>query len=49
MKNSFDLYFGEVCTGEQTMDFHPTDYVDITDVQEIKRKAVYCHTSQDPA
>ena len=47
--NKFMLYFFEVCTGEQTMVFHPTDYVDITDTQEQKKKAVYCHTSQDPA
>ncbi|HWB24946.1 MAG TPA: PIG-L deacetylase family protein [Chitinophagaceae bacterium] len=44
----FNLYFFEVCTGEQTMIFHPTDYIDITDTQEIKRQAVYCHVSQDP-
>ncbi len=44
----FALYFFEVCTGEQTMVFRPTDYVDISDTQEQKRKAVYCHTSQDP-
>lgn len=44
----FQLYFFEVCTGEQTMTFHPTDYIDITDTQEQKRQAVYCHTSQDP-
>jgi LmbE family N-acetylglucosaminyl deacetylase len=47
--NKFMLYFFEVCTGEQTLIFHPTDFVDITDTQEQKRKAVYCHTSQDPA
>jgi LmbE family N-acetylglucosaminyl deacetylase len=46
--SKFDLYFFEVCTGEQTMVFRPTDYVDISDVQEQKKKAVYCHTSQDP-
>ena len=44
----FSLYFFEVCAGGQTMGFHPTDFVDITDTQEQKRKAVYCHTSQDP-
>ncbi|MBG9375609.1 PIG-L family deacetylase [Panacibacter sp. DH6] len=44
----FPLYFFEVCTGEQTMIFHPTDYVDITGTQEQKRKALYCHVSQDP-
>ncbi len=47
-KIKFLLYFFEVCAGEQTMTFHPTDYVDITDTQELKRKTVYWHTSQDP-
>lgn len=46
--NKFNLYFFEVCAGEQTMGFHPTDFVDITDTQEQKRKSIYCHTSQDP-
>jgi LmbE family N-acetylglucosaminyl deacetylase len=45
----FTLYFFEVCAGEQTMIFTPTDYVDISETQEQKKKAVYCHTSQDPA
>jgi LmbE family N-acetylglucosaminyl deacetylase len=45
----FALYFFEVCAGEQTMLFHPTDFVDITDTREQKRKSVYCHASQDPA
>jgi LmbE family N-acetylglucosaminyl deacetylase len=44
----FDLYFFEVCTGEQTMVFKPSDYVDISVTQEQKKKALYCHTSQDP-
>jgi LmbE family N-acetylglucosaminyl deacetylase len=44
----FELYFFEVCTGEQTMGFRPTDYVDITDQQELKKKSVFCHQSQDP-
>lgn len=44
----FELYFFEVCTGSQTMSFKPTDYVDISAVQEQKRKAVYCHVSQNP-
>jgi len=46
--NKWPLYFFEVCAGEQTSTFHPTDYVDITSTQEQKRKAVYCHISQDP-
>jgi LmbE family N-acetylglucosaminyl deacetylase len=45
----FELYFYEVCTGEQSLGFRPTDYVDITDVRTVKRDAVYCHASQDPA
>lgn len=44
----FHLYFFEVCTGEQTFIFHPTDYVDITETQQQKKDAVYCHVSQDP-
>lgn len=48
VKNKFQLYFYEVCAGEQTMTFHPTDYVDITGTQETKRKALYCHVSQNP-
>ena len=44
----FELYFFEACTGSQTMSFKPTDYVDITDTQEQKRKAVYVHVSQRP-
>ncbi len=47
-EDKWPLYFFEVCTGEQTCTFHPTEYVDITDTQEQKRKAVYCHISQDP-
>jgi LmbE family N-acetylglucosaminyl deacetylase len=48
-KEKFMLYFTEACIGGQTMTFHPTDYIDISDTQEQKRKAIYCHTSQDPA
>ncbi|MBW7892120.1 MAG: PIG-L family deacetylase [Chitinophagaceae bacterium] len=48
MKRRFSLYFYEVLTGIQTMIFHPTDYVDITDTQEQKKKALYCHISQRP-
>jgi LmbE family N-acetylglucosaminyl deacetylase len=49
VKEKFQLYFYEVCAGEQTLSFHPTDYVDISKEQETKRKAIYCHTSQNPA
>lgn len=44
----FLLYFFEVCTGEQTFIFHPTDYVDITETQAQKKQALYSHLSQDP-
>ena len=47
-EKKFDLYFFEVCTGGQTMIFKPTDYVDISETKELKKKAVYSHTSQDP-
>ena len=47
-KKKFDLYFFEVCTGAQSMVFKPTDYVDISEIKEQKKKAVYCHVSQDP-
>jgi LmbE family N-acetylglucosaminyl deacetylase len=47
-EKKFDLYFFEVCTGEQTMVFKPTDYVDISETREQKKKAIYCHVSQDP-
>ena len=44
----FQLYFYEVNTGSETMAFTPTDYVDITDVRELKIAAMYTHKSQDP-
>ncbi len=43
----FTLYFYEVCIGEQSFIFHPTDYVDITDYAEQKKRALACHVSQD--
>jgi LmbE family N-acetylglucosaminyl deacetylase len=48
MGQSFALYFYEVCTGEQTLGFKPTDYMDITAVQSQKREAIFCHVSQNP-
>jgi LmbE family N-acetylglucosaminyl deacetylase len=45
----FDLYFFEVCQGSQTMTFRPTDFVDISATQDQKKKAVYCHVSQNAA
>jgi LmbE family N-acetylglucosaminyl deacetylase len=47
-EKKFALYFFEVCQGSQTRLFHPTDYVDISEFREQKRKALYCHESQNP-
>lgn len=46
LKYKFDLYFFEPMTGAQAQLFHPTDYVDITDVAQRKREACNCHASQ---
>jgi LmbE family N-acetylglucosaminyl deacetylase len=46
--SKFALYFFEVCTGQQTMVFKPSDYVDISVTQDQKKKALFCHISQDP-
>jgi len=45
----FLLYYLEVLTGEQTQNFRPTDYVDITPTESLKRKACFAHKSQEPA
>lgn len=43
----FELFYFEVMSGVQTQLFHPTDWVDISQVAELKRKACYCHESQE--
>ncbi len=43
----FQIYFMEVDLGAQTMNFHPTDYVDITSVREKKKAALFAHQSQN--
>ena len=48
MKKSFAIYFFEVDSGSQTMNFNPTHFVDITLVEVQKKQALYSHTSQDP-
>jgi len=40
----FPLYFYEVELGQQTQDFSPTHYVDITEVAERKKAACYANT-----
>ena len=44
----FELYFFEAMNGIQSQLFYPTDWVDITPAAETKRKAMFCHTSQEP-
>ncbi len=44
----FALYYFEVMTGQQTQNFAPTHYVDITAVEAKKRAACFAHVSQKP-
>ena len=44
----FALYYYEVSNGEDTLQFQPTSYVDITNTIESKRKACFAHASQSP-
>jgi len=48
MKKRSALYYYEVSDGEDTLLFHPTDYVDITPTEARKRAACYAHASQSP-
>ncbi len=48
MNKNFDLYYYEVMTGEQTQNFKPDCFIDISDFEKLKRKACFCHQSQDP-
>ena len=41
------LYFFEVDTGDQTEGFFPNTYVDVSDVVEKKKAALFAHVSQD--
>jgi len=44
----FALYYYEVSNGEDTLQFSPTQYVDITQQEPQKRAACYAHASQSP-
>jgi len=44
----FALYYYEVSNGEDTLQFSPTHYVDITAMGPTKRAACYAHASQTP-
>jgi len=48
MKHSFALYYYEVSNGEDTVQFAPTLYVDITVTESKKRAACLAHASQSP-
>ena len=48
LKKRFALYYYEVSNGEDTLQFAPTHYVDITATEPQKRQACYAHASQTP-
>jgi N-acetylglucosamine malate deacetylase 1 len=48
MGRQFALYYYEVSNGEDTVQFSPTRYVDITATEPRKRQACYAHASQSP-
>ena len=48
MNRKFALYYYEVSDGEDTLQFSPTHYVDITATEAAKRAACYAHSSQTP-
>jgi N-acetylglucosamine malate deacetylase 1 len=48
MEKKFALYYYEVSSGEDTLMFSPTHYVDITAAEPKKRAACYAHASQTP-
>ena len=47
-KKHFSLYYYEVSDGEDTLQFSPTHYVDISGTEPVKRTACYAHASQTP-
>jgi LmbE family N-acetylglucosaminyl deacetylase len=48
MGKTFALFYYEVSDGEDTIQFAPTHYVDITATAPRKRQACYAHASQAP-
>jgi LmbE family N-acetylglucosaminyl deacetylase len=48
MNRKFALYYYEVSNGEDTVQFSPTHYVDISASVSRKRSACYAHASQSP-
>lgn len=49
MSKSFALYFYEVDLGSDTQCYRPTDFVDVTAFESLKRQACMAHASQNPA
>ncbi len=47
-EKSFALYYYEVSDGEDTFQFAPTQFVDISETESLKRAACYAHASQTP-
>lgn len=48
MGKKFALYYYEVSDGEDTLQFSPNRYIDITETLDQKRAACYAHASQTP-
>jgi len=48
LERRFSLYYYEVSDGEDTQQFSPACYVDITETEPTKRAACYAHASQTP-
>jgi LmbE family N-acetylglucosaminyl deacetylase len=48
MGKRFALYYYEVSNGEDTVQFAPTHYVEITPTEPRKRRACFAHASQSP-
>jgi LmbE family N-acetylglucosaminyl deacetylase len=48
MRKAFALFYYEVSNGEDTVQFAPTQYVDISTTAPRKRQACYAHASQAP-
>ena len=46
--NQFALYYYEVSDGEDTLQFCPAHFVDISATEPRKRAACYAHASQTP-
>src|SRR4051794_7592355 len=47
-RRKFALYYYEVDLGSDTQCFRPTDYVDVTSTERVKRDACMAHQSQHP-